>query len=178
MTPANSGCVAVFTARSPDRVIREGGSQAWALDATRVRKLPYLVCIQNLNNPDRDFSDASEPHGSVFLIGKISDVVPSGDGDGNRWKIEISEFCRMTDPANVWLSWRNPVRYGTLQDFRIDPSALTFEQMPKSQDEATRVREPITSSDEVAPLSIAAAKRGLAAFYGIPQEAIEIVIRG
>jgi hypothetical protein len=180
MSKVDTRCVAVFTARSPDRVIREGGSQAWVLDANRVRKTPYLVCVQNLHNNDRDFSDATEPHGSVFLVGKISDVVPSDDGDGERWKVEISEFARVKDPTNVWLAWRNPVKYGSLETFGIDLASLTFEPMPNGSKQAGahRTTVAVAGSDEVAPLSISAAKSGLAAFYGVPQEAIEIVIRG
>ncbi|MDK4728756.1 hypothetical protein [Rhizobium phaseoli] len=177
MTTKDTSCVAVFTARSPDRIVREGGSQAWALDANRVRKTRYLVCIQNLHNDDRDFSDATEPHGSVFIVGKIKDVVPSADEPGDRWKIEISEFARVKDPTNVWMAWRNPVKYGSLEDFRIDVDSLAFEPMPTVQAESPRVKGATTASD-VAPLTIAAAKSGLAAFYGVPQEAIEIVIRG
>ena len=177
MTNGDNRCVAVFTARSPDRVIREGGSQAWVLDANRVRKLPYLVCIQNLYNDDRDFSDATEPHGSVFLVGKISDVVPSADGDGSRWHILISEFCRMSDPANVWLGLRNPVKYGTLEDFGIDPAALKFEPISKPKP-TTEEKVSAPASTAPTPISIAAAKQGLAAFYGVPPESIEIVIRG
>ncbi|WP_312609108.1 hypothetical protein [Agrobacterium pusense] len=174
MTQPNTQCVAVFTARSPDRIIRDGGSQAWVLDAKRVRKVPYLVCIQNLHNDDRDFSDATEPHGSVFLVGKISDVVPSGDGEGERWLIKISEFSRINNPDNVWLAWRNPVKYGSLEDFNVDVNSLTFERLPKLPQEQPQ----LGPADAVAPLSIAAAKRGLSAFYGVAEEAIEIVIRG
>jgi len=180
MTKIDTRCVAVFTARSPDRVIREGGSQAWVLDANRVRKTPYLVCVQNLHNDDRDFSDATEPHGSVFLVGKISDVVPSDDGKGDRWKVEISEFARIKDPTNVWLAWRNPVKYGSLETFGIDLASLAFEPMPDGpkQGEVPRATGVVAASNDVAPLTISAAKIGLSAFYGVPQEAIEIVIRG
>jgi hypothetical protein len=180
MTKIDTRCVAVFTARSPNRVIREGGSQAWVLDANRVRKTPYLVCVQNLHNDDRDFSDATEPHGSVFLVGKISDVVPSNDGDGERWKVEISEFARVKDPTNVWLAWRNPVKYGSLETFGIDLASLEFKPMPVApkQAETPRAMGAVAVSNDVVPLSISAAKSGLSAFYGVPTEAIEIVIRG
>jgi hypothetical protein len=163
--------------------MQEGGSQAWALDAARVRTLPFLVCVQNQNNPDRDFSDASEPHGSAFLVGRISDVVPSPeDPTSGRWMIQISAYSTVQNPKNVWQGWRNPVKYGALEDFDIDVSKLVFHLVAEAQkDFAPSPRQPITPTADdggTAPISIAAAKRGLAAFYGVPSDAIEIVIRG
>jgi len=183
MNLTDTRCVAVFTARSPQRILKEGGSQAWALDAARVRTLPFLVCIQNQNNPDRDFSDASEPHGSAYLVGRISDVVPSPeDPTSGRWLIQISEYSTVQNPANVWQGWRNPVKYGALEDFGIDVNKLVFHSVAEVQkDLAPSPQQAISlaAGDEgTAPISIGAAKRGLAAFYGVPPEAIEIVIRG
>lgn len=176
--------IAVFTARSPQRIIREGGSQAWTLDPARARKCRYLICVQNQNNPDRDFSDASEPHGSVYMVGKISDVVPSQDEPGNRWKICISDYHVLTI-MNAWKGWRNPVRYTTLEEMGIDPDKLTFNSVKDIQRDMgvpvdQQVQEPLIEQDEgsIAPLSMAQAKPRLAAFYGVTPDAIEIVIRG
>ena len=63
--------IAVFTARSPERIAREGGSQAWVLNPARAKLCSWLVCTQNRHNPDHEFSDATEAHGSAFLVGKI-----------------------------------------------------------------------------------------------------------
>jgi hypothetical protein len=178
-------CVAVFTARSPNRIIKEGGSQAWALDPTRVRVLRFLVCVQNQNNPDRNFSDASEPHGRVFLVGKISDVVPSEDDHENpRWRICIDEYSTYADGTNAWQGWRNPVRYTTLEEMGINLDKLTFHSVSEAQKDFAKAAEessrPVQTTDDGScpAISIANAKLGLAAFYGVPPEAIEIIIRG
>ena len=181
----SDAAVAVFTARSPQRILREGGSQAWALDPTRARKCRYLICVQNQNNPDRDFSDASEPHGSVYMVCKISDVVPSQDDPGNRWKICISEYS-IYSVLDAWKRWRNPVRYTTLEEMGIDPDKLAFHSVKDVQRdmsvpvEQQALHEALPEQDDgsIAPLSMAQAKPRLAAYYSVPQEAIEIVIRG
>ena len=177
--------VAVFTARSPQRILREGGSQAWALDPTRARKCRYLICVQNQNNPDRDFSDASEPHGSVYMVCKISDVVPSQDEPGNRWKICISDYS-VFPVMDAWKGWRNPVRYTTLEEMGIDPDKLVFHSVKDVQRdmgvpvEQQALHEALPEQDDgsIVPLSMAQAKPRLAAYYSVPPEAIEIVIRG
>ncbi len=99
-----------------------------------MRTLPFLVCVQNQNNPDRDFSDASEPHGSAFLVGRISDVIPSPEGpNSGRWISQISEYSTVQNPKNVWQGWRNPGKYGALKDFDIDVSKLFFYQVTEIQ---------------------------------------------
>lgn len=178
-------CIAVFTARSPNRIIREGGSQAWALDPTRARKCRYLICVQNQHNPDRDFSDASEPHGSVYMVAKISDVVPSKDDPGNRWKICISDYSIHT-VMNAWKGWRNPVRYTTLEEMGIDLDGLRFHSVADEQrnmgmspdSQTARAMVPTSDDGSPAPLSMAEAKPRLAAYYGVGPDSIEIVIRG
>lgn len=184
-TTMSDEAVAVFTARSPQRILREGGSQAWALDPTRARKCRYLICVQNQNNPDRDFSDASEPHGAVYMVGKISDVVPSQDKPGNRWKICISEYS-VYPVMDAWKGWRNPVRYTTLEEMGVNQDKLVFHPVADVQRDMGvpgNQREPHEAPKEqedgsVAPLSMAQAKPRLAAYYSVPPDAIEIVIRG
>ena len=38
--------IVVFTARSPERIIRDGGSQAWVLNPARAKLCRWLVCTQ------------------------------------------------------------------------------------------------------------------------------------
>jgi hypothetical protein len=173
MTEAESDAIVVFTARSPERIVEEGGSQAWVLNPANAKQRKWLVCTQNRHNPDHEFSDATEPHGSAFLVGKISDVVPSREpGSQGRWMIAISEFASINIPG-VWNHWRNPFRYTTLEELGIDPDDLDFQAMPRT----VKAGRP-NGSSEPAGLTIAQAKSSLAATFGVSPDAIEITIRG
>ncbi len=172
--------IMVFTARSPARLVLEGGSQAWVLDAARAKRCAWLVCTQNQHNADHEFSDATEPHGAGFLLGKISTIRKSQEpGDGDRWLIAISEFARIDRP-NLWDHGRNPVRYTSLAKLGIDPAAAQFEPVPESSASLTPMQASAssTSAGRVAPLTIAEAKKALAATFGVSPDAVEITIRG
>lgn len=180
--------IAVFTARSPQRILREGGSQAWTLNAPRARRTKYLICVQNQNHRDRDFSDAARPHGSVILIGKISDVIPAPENpDGSRWMICFDEFAYLQpqiDPADVWQGWRNPVRYTTLAEMGVTLDGLVWEdaetfsdEQPSPQPEISSKASTTMDNRRILPLNIAQAKESLAAFYDLEPDAIDILIR-
>jgi len=173
--------IAVFTARSPERIAREGGSQAWVLNPARAKLCSWLVCTQNRHNPDHEFSDATEAHGSAFLVGKISAIREADEYEGGeRWMIAISEFARV-DVPDVWKQWRNPVRYTTLEELGIDPATLNFEPMPTATPATSTTSTPATSTaGQTAPamLTIAEAKKALAATFGVKPDAVEITIRG
>ena len=163
----------VFTARSPERIVGEGGSQAWVLNPARAKQARWLVCTQNRHNPDHEFSDATEPHGTAFLIGKISEIVRAPeDPNSGRWMIAISEFARI-DRAGAWDHGRNPVRYTSLEELGIDLDGVEFQAMPSSKN----VKHGSGSSSPTM-LTIAEAKKALAATFGVKPEAVEITIRG
>jgi hypothetical protein len=178
----NENAIVVFTARSPDRIIQEGGSQAWVLNPARAKNCEFLVCTQNRHNPDHEFSDATEEHGAAFLIAKISGIVASPEGRDDRWLIEISEFARINKP-NVWNHWRNPVRYTSLSELGIDLASVIFERMPNAKERPTKrepapPREAVATAGPPATLTIAEAKKALAATFGVKPDAVEITIRG
>jgi hypothetical protein len=168
--------VAVFTARSPQRIVREGGSQGWVLNPVRAKQCTWVVCTQNRHNANHDFEDATEPHGSAFLVGKISGLRRSDENPAEeRWLITMSEYA-LTSLPNVWRGWRNPVRYTSLADLGIDLGRLSFQPLHAPVD--------LTAKPTVAPpqagrgLTIGEAKRGLALTFGVSEDAIEITIRG
>ena len=182
--------IVVFTARSPQRIVREGGSQAWVLNAARAKQAAWLVCTQNRHHRDHEFSDATEAHGAAFLVGKVSGVVKSADesDDGKqRWLVTISEYA-LVDVPDFWGHHRNPVRYlsrGELERKGINFKALNFKPVlsPTAQDVRARTLQGASAkqsaaSDGVVPLTIAEARKGLAAAFGVKPEAIEITIRG
>lgn len=177
--------IVVFTARSPERILREGGSQAWVLNAARAKQATWLVCTQNRHNRDHEFSDATEAHGTAFLVGKVSGVVKAAEdiNDGKtRWLVTISEYARIDIP-DFWEHDRNPVRYlsrSELERKGIDFDALTFEPMPQ-QAQATvaassgAIVQPATQSG-IIPLTPAEVRKSLAVHFGVKPEAIEITI--
>jgi hypothetical protein len=170
--------VVVFTARSPDRIFREGGSQAWVLNPVRAKLCKWLVCTQNRHNPDHEFSDATEPHGSAFLIGKISAITQSPEeGAEDRWIIEISEAARISVPG-VWKHWRNPVRYVALPELALGVGIDDLQFEPVSRRPAQTEGEGQSAPWPPATLTIAEAKKALAATFGVKPEAVEITIRG
>lgn len=173
--------VVVFTARSPDRILREGGSQAWKLDPVRAKNCTWLVCAQNQNHKDVAFSDATEPHGSAFLIGKISAVRQSTEeGDDDRWMIVISEFARIDIPA-LWANWRNPVKYLSFSELGINLRSLKFKPVPASEVTEAPTQKSSPAAPTKAPaqmLTIAEAKKALALTFGVKPDAIEITVRG
>lgn len=177
MTTSAEDTVVVFTARSPERIIREGGSQAWVLNPARAKQCTWLVCTQNRHNPDHEFSDATEPHGAGFLLGRISAVRKSEEEeDSDRWIIAISEFARINIP-DAWDHGRNPVRYASLAELGINLEEVTFQPMPpRAEEQPLPVERPSPVSGAV--LTIAEAKRQLAGTFGVKPEAIEITIRG
>ena len=166
--------IAVFTANSRDDILQVGGSASWVVAEKQARRRQYLVCIRNVRAVD--FHD-HEPHGTAFLVGKISGLKPHGfDKKGmQRWIIQISEYA-FVDYPEKWGQWRNPVKYTTLEELGIDPKTLKFKPMPQP---TTILTAP--ASSEVAkarPLTITEAKLGLSLQFGIPPEAIEILIKG
>lgn len=165
-----SDVVAVFTSKSVETILADGGSQSWALDRVRASRCDYLVVCRNAN----DQPEGPEDHGSAFLVGKISDVVASTETPG-RFKIDISHFAHV-DWADEWGGARNPVAYWKDSDYKDDQGqvrdfkALEFHKVEDFAIERVRDEAPIG-------LTIAAAKAGLAASFNIPESAIEITIR-
>lgn len=172
--------IATFTNRGLGRLLAEGGSQAWKLKPDRVKKLKYIVCVQN--REDGEWGEPTHNHQEGFLIGKISGVEPSPEGREGRYIIRFDEYAEIKKPKMAH-QWRNPVQYIQLEDHGIDPSKLNFKpviakanphEKPLVQDE----KEPPPAAPAVRPLDMNEAKKALAAFYKVPVSAIEITIRG
>ena len=166
--------IAVFTADSRDEILAIGGSSAWVVAEKQARRREFLVCIRNAR--DVDFPD-HEPHGTAFLVGRISGLKPHGhDKKGmQRFIIEIGEYA-LVDYPEKWGEWRNPVKYTTLEELGIDLKKLKFKPMPTPTKFLTPPAPPDRS--KTGALTIAEAKAGLALQFGVPPEAIEILIKG
>lgn len=170
----SNDAIAVFTGKSVETIVRDGGSCAWVLDRAHAIRARYLVCCRS----GVEWVQGPEPQGSAFLVGIVSDIVPSSESPG-RWRIKISEFARINLPE-VWQGWRNPVRYTDLETLGIDAAKLAFEPMPQPESitEAPPAGPRAVSKGAIGPLTIPEAKRGLAQTFGVAEDAIEITIRG
>jgi len=167
-TMNKTDAVCVLTARGIEKVLAEGGSQAWVLDAKRARTCQYVICVQNRGFAD-DWGNVSAPHHTAFLVGRLKDVVRSKEQDSeNRWVLVFSEYAEV-DVPDAWPGNRNPVLYTTLGQFGIDVNQLKFQPMPE--------QEPHPPA-KAAPLTIAEAKAGLAQTFGVAPSDIEITVRG
>lgn len=169
----------VFTAKSIERILEEGGTSSWRLDRNHARRCAFAVCTRNAH---ADWVEGREGHHAAFLVGKIRDVVPcpptpeNNEGAKKRYLIQFSEFARVNIP-DVWKGDRNPVKYTTLENLGIDPARLKWKVMP----ERVNVSRPVghvSSPSGPQPLTMAEAKRGLALTFNVAPEAIEITIRG
>jgi hypothetical protein len=160
-----SNVISVLTYKSVETIVRDGGSQSWALDRVRASRCDYVVACRNRRNPD---AEGAEEHGTAFLVGKVKDVVPS-DTPG-RWLILISEYAQVNWP-DQW-SGRNPVAYWKDSNFK-DPNGDFYDF--KNLD--FRPVEAFREDAEPKGLTISEAKVGLAISFGVPESAIEIIIR-
>ena len=90
--------------------------------------------------------------------------------------ILFSEYARVNIP-NAWKGDRNPVKYASLKDVGIDPSNLKREPMPSPTTGKAASRAHANVAAVESRLTIAEAKKALALTFGVPSEAVEIVIR-
>lgn len=158
----NNNCVVVLTARGKTRILKEGGSQSWRLNAHNAGKCDYLVCVQNRK---QSWGEPEVDHHTAFLVGKISSISQSQEEDADgRWIINISEYADISIP-NMWDGNRNPVSYSSLEEMNIDLNELKFTKLNEDN-----------SSKTLDKISIPEAKRLLANYFDVPQENISITI--
>jgi hypothetical protein len=156
----------VFTAKSVETLLGDGGTSSWRLDRKHARECTYVVCTRNAH---ASWVEGDEAHHSAFLVGRISDVVPAepDDPEDGRFLVKFSQIARV-DVPDVWKKGdRNPIRYATLAELGISSSSLRWEPMPPPP------RPPAARG-----LTIPEAKAGLGLHFGVPPESIEITIRG
>ncbi len=175
-------CVVVFTNPGLGRLLEEGGSQAWKLNPDKVRKLTYVMCVQNRN--DGDWGRPTHEQGEGFLIGKISGVeTNSEDRESNRYIIKFDEYAEISVPK-LWEKLgglRNPVHYLNDLEKYVHVDGLEWKRIHSHMEgEPPRAASPIVPNvlSQGRGLDIAEAKKALATFYRVPVTAIEIVIRG
>ncbi|MEX0922758.1 MAG: hypothetical protein WDZ84_08275 [Rhodovibrionaceae bacterium] len=161
--------IKVFTAKSVERILAEGGTSSWKLDQRRARQMNYVVCFRNtVRVADIAGGEAMEDHGAAFLIGKVDDVVTCPRVKG-RWLVKFSDYAILNGEV-TWAGDRNPVIYDEISDLGIELTELNWRPMPA-------VEEFANERDD-SGWTIAEAKMRLARAFGVSEDAVEITIRG
>ncbi|MDC0214305.1 hypothetical protein OAL14_05780 [Gammaproteobacteria bacterium] len=190
----NKESVIVFTHRTIEFLTKLNASTSWFLNPRRAMNCEYLICTRNSKNPLAidDFE-----HGTAFLIAKIINVTQSLNlpRDADRYMIEFEEYAEVTIP-NVWKSWRSPVIYKNAEELKIDFDSLRWEPVPTRDenfiyDYFAKENKYYESQEAISDnfkrkkqrknnngLTIGEAKEQLSKFYDIPEENIDIILRG
>lgn len=163
--------VAVFSGKSKEHILRDGGTQSWRLVPANAAKNEFVVCCRS----GVDWVEGAEERGTAFIVGRLDRILKSTE-DPDRYLIKFSEYAD-ANVAHAWQGWRNPVRYTTLDELRINLSTLSFKPMPAPEAAGTRTNGPSVVAP-VKGLTIAQAKVALSNHYGVAPEAVEITIRG
>jgi hypothetical protein len=164
--------IVVFTADTRDSILRQGGSGDWVVSAKKADSCKYIVCCRKPNWSNRK---EGIPGRAAFLIGRVAGLSERPDSangrDQMRYLIQMADYAVLEKP-DVWKEGvRNPVAYATLDDLQIDLRGLKFKPMPAG---AGATNE----NSEAKQMTIADAKNGLAATFGVSPDDIEITIRG
>ncbi len=171
-----TNAILIFTGKSKETTLNVGGTQSWVLNRARARKSRYAVLTRNI---EADWSEGNEPHGSGFMVGRISEVVPSKEV-ADRWLIKFDEYAEINE-RDLWPGLRNPVHYTTIEEIGVDVSQLEFKSMPEPDglegDPSVKSTSPALNAGDT-PLTIAEAKKRLALTFGVEPDAIEITVRG
>lgn len=164
--------IVVFTSETVETILSRGGTGDWVLSPKTAGACKYVVCCRK---PAWDNKKEGITHRAAFLIGLISGLrkQPESENDRGqpRFLIELSEYTTF-ERAGVWKEGRNPISYKTLKALGIDLRGLKFKPMPVP---APSSKLGGTGS---APMTIADAKKALAATFGVSPDDVEITIRG
>ena len=161
----------VFTSETVETILSHGGTGDWVLSPKQASVCKYVVCCRKALWSNKREGNA---HRAAFIIGLIAGL-HKRPGSENvrgqpRFLIELSEYAPLVRPG-VWKKGRNPVSYKTLKELGIDVRGLKFKSM------AAPAFSPSESTSAKA-MTIADAKKALAASLGVSPEDVEITIRG
>ena len=171
MTKDDHAAIVVFTSETRQNILEKGGSGDWVLSPKNAGRRQYLVCCRRQHWENRAEGIAQK---ADFLIGRIASLkkVDASENERGqpRYQIQLSEYADL-NLAGVWgrdKDLRNPVVYDTLKQLGVELRGLKFKPMPP----------PSGRPGERKPLTIAEAKKALAATFGVKPEDVEITIRG
>lgn len=167
MVKDEPSAIVVFTADTVEEILTHGGPPGWVVSEGKASQCKYVVCCKKEGWKNRK---TGVPRRAAFLVGLISGLQKRTDSENergqSRFLIGISAYALLNKPE-VWKKEaRNPVCYRSLSELGIDLRSLRFKPLPPS---GAKVPKSMT---------IAEAKKALAASFGVSPEDVEITIRG
>jgi hypothetical protein len=163
----------VFTSETVETVLDQGGTGDWVVSPKKAGTCKYVVCCRKADWVNRK---EGIPHRTAFLVGVIAGLHKITDSENDRGQahflIEISQYAPLQRPETWDKDARNPVSYKTLGELGVDLRGLKFKPMPPPAPPAK------SDGSGKAPMSIAEAKKALAATFGVSPDDVEITIRG
>jgi len=173
MPKDDHAAIVVFTSETRQSILDKGGSGDWVLSPKNVGRRQYLVCCRR---PDWTNRAEGIAHKTAFLIGRIAGLKKLDASENKRgqprYLIQITEYAELNLPE-LWgkgKELRNPIVYDTLKNLGIELRGLKFKPMPSPQSAG--------KAGEGKSMTIAEAKKALAATFGVSPEDVEITIRG
>ncbi len=158
----------VFTSKSLETMIMEGGTGNWAGKEERLKHTKWVVATRNLKSA---WTQGEEPHGSAFLVGRITGVKAAPPSEADRFVIQFDRYANLSIP-NAWTNNRNPITYTSLSSLGIDAEKLEWKDFS-----ATKVQTLRTESAVEAPASVIDQARAMIAqALSIRPEAIKITV--
>lgn len=181
---AQRNVVEVFTNKSRDFMLDYGGSASWVMSVKSASAVDYCVCSRNDERPrDDDRGDRPERRNEAFLVGKVSGIeFVERENDRDRYLIKFSEYAEVSVLDFRDGGTRNPVVYSDVDHCRVrglDIEALDFKPMPTPTKRYLRHGSQAVGPEAQRPgLSMAEAKEGLAVYFNVPVDAVQIIITG
>jgi hypothetical protein len=160
--------VMVFTSKSLETMRSEGGTGNWAGREERLKHTKWVVATRNLKSA---WTQGDEPHGSAFLIGRISGVKAASAPESDRFVIQFDRYANLAIP-NAWTNNRNPIAYTSLSALGIDPERLEWRDFSASTAQGSQGTPPLEAPANV----IDQARTMIAHALSIPPDAVKITV--
>jgi hypothetical protein len=164
------GAIALLTREPVPEILAAGGTGNWVTSADRVRGYPFVVLVRNGRYPS---SPSDVPHGTAFLVGRISGTRTTSTTAASGYPrvfIEIGEYAPIA-VSDAWSKSQNPVWFTDLATLGIDEQELQFQPVISA---TVAQKTPILDNNDNA---LAEMKRAIGLRHNVPASAVDITIR-
>ena len=132
--------IITLTFKQVEHILILGGCPSWPLNRDRAGRCEYLICTRNQNNASaKGLVIGPEPHGTAFLIGRISRIEPTNEQSipqvseyerifEGRSIIRISEYA-LVRSGRIYPGDRLGFAYMNIEETPIDPSSLEWRRI-------------------------------------------------